>query len=46
MQPRVTVVVSPRERFNYTEQSLNSIYKNTEIPFELIYIDGNSPRSA
>ncbi|MGK7907798.1 MAG: glycosyltransferase family 2 protein [Synechococcus sp.] len=45
MQPRVTVVVSPRERFNYTEQSLNSIYKNTEIPFELIYVDGNSPRS-
>lgn len=44
MRPRVTIVVSPRERFNYTEKSLNSIYENTEVPFDLIYIDGGSPR--
>jgi GT2 family glycosyltransferase len=40
---QVTIVVSPRERFSYTRQSLESIYQNTEIPFKLIYVDGNSP---
>ncbi|MEO0759781.1 MAG: glycosyltransferase [Cyanobacteria bacterium J06648_16] len=39
----VTLVVVPRERFSYTRQSLESIYQNTQIPFELIYVDGNSP---
>lgn len=42
-KPRVTIVVSPRERFSYSQESLESLYKNTDIPFELIYIDGNSP---
>ncbi len=41
--PKVTVVVVPRERFSCAQISLNSIYQNTQIPFELIYIDGNSP---
>ncbi|OWY69443.1 glycosyl transferase family 2 [cyanobacterium TDX16] len=41
--PQVTIVVAPRERFSYTRQSLESIYANTSIPFELIYVDGNSP---
>lgn len=41
--PQVTIIVSPRERFNYTSQSLESIYKHTEFPFELIYVDGGSP---
>ena len=40
----VTIVVTPRERFSYTRQSLESIYEHTQYPFELIYIDGNSPR--
>jgi GT2 family glycosyltransferase len=39
----VTVVVVPRERFSYSLPSLNSLYLNTEHPFRLIYIDGNSP---
>ena len=41
--PLVTIVVVPRERFSYTHQSLTSIYQNTELPFELVYVDGNSP---
>ena len=41
--PLVTIVVVPRERFSYTHQSLTSIYQNTESPFELVYVDGNSP---
>jgi GT2 family glycosyltransferase len=40
---RVTIVVVPRERFSYTQQSLESIYANTTYPFDLVYVDGNSP---
>lgn len=41
--PQVTLVVVPRERFSYTQASLESIYQNTKVPFNLVYIDGNSP---
>lgn len=43
--PKVTIVVSPRERFSYAQTSLDSIYEHTHIPFDLVYIDGNSPQS-
>ncbi|MDJ0742799.1 MAG: glycosyltransferase [Xenococcaceae cyanobacterium MO_167.B27] len=42
-EPQVTIVVVPRERFSCTQQSLESIYKYTEVPFKLVYVDGNSP---
>lgn len=42
-EPIVTIVVVPRERFSCTQESLTSIYEHTEIPFKLIYVDGNSP---
>ncbi len=42
-QANVTVVVVPRERFSYALASLDSIFRNTDEPFELVYIDGNSP---
>ncbi|MGB3761496.1 MAG: glycosyltransferase family 2 protein, partial [Rivularia sp. (in: cyanobacteria)] len=35
-EPQVTIIVSPRERFSYTRESLESIYENTQIPFKLI----------
>ena len=41
----ITIVVVPRERFSYTQQSLNSIYEYTKLPFELVYVDGGSPKS-
>jgi GT2 family glycosyltransferase len=41
--PQVTIVVVPRERFSCTQESLKSIYEHTEIPFKLVYVDGNSP---
>jgi GT2 family glycosyltransferase len=41
--PEVTIIVVPRERFSYTRESLESIYENTEYPFQLIYVDGGSP---
>jgi GT2 family glycosyltransferase len=42
--PEVTIIVSPRERFSHTRESLESIYEHTEYPFQLIYVDGGSPR--
>jgi GT2 family glycosyltransferase len=44
-QPQVTIVVVPRERFSCTRESLESIYEYTNYPFELIYVDGNSPKT-
>lgn len=41
--PQVTIVIVPRERFSHTRQALESLYKNTYIPFSLVYVDGNSP---
>jgi GT2 family glycosyltransferase len=42
-QPLVTIVVVPRERFSYSQQSLESIYAETDdFPFELVYVDGGS----
>ena len=42
--PQVTIVVVPRERFSHTRSALESIYENTLIPFNLVYVDGNSPQ--
>ena len=42
---RVSIVVVARERFSIARASLESIFANTEEPFELIYVDGRSPRS-
>lgn len=42
-EPLVTIVVVPRERFSCAEKSLESIYQDSDIPFKLIYVDGNSP---
>ena len=42
--PRVAVIVIQRERFSLTELSLKSILAERDrYPFELIYVDGNSP---
>jgi GT2 family glycosyltransferase len=43
-EPRVTVAVVPRERFSCTRRSLESLYEHTSSPFELVYVDGGSPR--
>ncbi|MGC1309002.1 MAG: glycosyltransferase [Phormidesmis sp.] len=42
-RPNVTIAVIPRERFSAAQRSLESIYANTQHPFDLVYIDGNSP---
>ncbi|MDY6896908.1 MAG: glycosyltransferase [Cyanobacteriota bacterium] len=45
LYPKVTVIVVPHQCFDYTQKSLESIYKYTNIPFKLIYIDGYSPKN-
>lgn len=45
MNPQITIIVSPRERFSHTRESLESIYAHTTQPFHLIYVDGGSPAS-
>ena len=42
-EPAVTIVVVPRERFSYSQTSIESVYANTHLPFRLIYVDGRSP---
>lgn len=40
-----TIAVVPRERFGYAIKSLESLFENTNSPFELVYVDAGSPRS-
>jgi GT2 family glycosyltransferase len=42
--PRVTIVITPRERFSFTRESLESILEHTTVPYSLIYVDGGSPK--
>jgi GT2 family glycosyltransferase len=37
------LVIAPRERYSKTAEALETLFKNTTYPFELIYIDENSP---
>jgi len=34
----------PRERFSHSKVALETLYQNTALPFELAYVDVNSPR--
>jgi glycosyltransferase involved in cell wall biosynthesis len=36
-------VVTPRERFGVAAESLASLLETADCPFELVYVDGNSP---
>ncbi len=41
--PRVTVIVTQRERFSLSERSLESVLADRSIPFRLIYVDAGAP---
>jgi GT2 family glycosyltransferase len=43
LTPKVTLIVTQRERFSLTKISLESILADDSYPFQLIYIDGGSP---
>jgi hypothetical protein len=40
---RTTVVVAPREQFGWTRPALEGIFPHTEVPYNLVYVDGGSP---
>ena len=44
MSGSATIVVVPRERFSHARASLESLYEHTAYPFQLVYVDGRSPR--
>ena len=44
-KPKATIVIVPRECFSRVQRSLDSIVANTREPYELVYVDVNSPRS-
>jgi GT2 family glycosyltransferase len=41
---RVTVVYVPRERFSPTRRTLEAFFEHTPEPYELVVVDGGSPR--
>jgi GT2 family glycosyltransferase len=42
--PQVTIVVVPRERFSVSLRSLTTLIGcTTDVPYELVYVDGGSP---
>ena len=41
--PLITIIITQRDRFCFTQENLETIFKNTDLPFELIYVDGGSP---
>ena len=43
-RPKVTVVMIPRERFSCARESIDSLYDNTRLQFDLIYVDTNAPK--
>jgi GT2 family glycosyltransferase len=42
-EPLVTIVVVPRERFSLSARSLETLYRETEPPFRLVYVDAGFP---
>ena len=43
--PKVTIIVTQRERTSLTERSLESILACRALPFRLIYVDGGAPEA-
>jgi len=43
MDPKVTIIVLPHERFNVALRSLDNIFEHTSMPYDLVYVDVNSP---
>lgn len=44
IDPQVTIVVTPRERFSYAKRSLANLYEQTTSPFKLVYVSAGTPR--
>lgn len=44
MQKKVSLIIVPRERSSVSVASLESVYQNTSLPFQLVYVDGSLTR--
>ncbi len=44
-QSKVTIIVSPRERFEQAIMSLGAFFDKADMPYKLIYVDGGSPKA-
>jgi GT2 family glycosyltransferase len=42
-RPGVTVIMTSRERYSLTAESVANVYATTEYPFDLVYVDAGSP---
>jgi GT2 family glycosyltransferase len=42
-RPTVTIVMTSRERFSLTAESLERVYETAGYPFDLVYVDAGSP---
>ena len=42
-RPRVTVIMTSRERYSLTTDSVANVYATTGHPFDLVYVDAGSP---
>ncbi|MGE0474458.1 MAG: glycosyltransferase family 2 protein [Nitrospirales bacterium] len=40
---RATVAIIPRERFGHTDKTIRSVLENTQIDYNLIFVDGKTP---
>lgn len=40
---RATVAIIPRERFSHTNKTIRSVLSNTQISYDLIFVDGKTP---
>ena len=40
---RATVAIIPRERFGHTDKTIRSVLDNTQIEYDLIFVDGKTP---
>jgi GT2 family glycosyltransferase len=45
-EPRVTAIITSRERFSYAETSLENFFAHTPIRCRVVYVDVNSPRTS
>lgn len=41
--PKVTIVVTPREKWSVCRRSLESVLEHTTLPHRMVYVDGGSP---